>query len=314
MEHFRVGKAVITKITELDMGGVTPDYLFPDVNAEAVRQRAALFADGSFDPATQTLRQSVHTWLVQIEGRTILVDTSVGSDKSRPGAPAFDHLHEPYLERLAQAGVVPDQVDVVLMTHIHLDHVGWNTRHSAGRWIPTFPNATFYFSGIEADYNAAIDAGDDAAASSLRQKAGLGPIEHTPLAGVYTDSVAPIETAKLAHRIDVGNHEAVPGFTYHSFPGHSIDHAVIMLASEGQHALFWGDVLHHPAQVAVEANDWNSVFCEFPEAARASRKKALALAADTGVLVLTTHFPESSAGRVERRGKDYSWTYERGKR
>jgi glyoxylase-like metal-dependent hydrolase (beta-lactamase superfamily II) len=310
MERFRVGNAVITKITELALNGVDPAFLYPGATAASVLEPARALSGGSFDVATQTLRQSVHTWLVQISGRTILIDTATGNDKDRPTMPVLDHLHEPYLERLAAAGIEPEAVDVVLMTHVHADHVGWNTRLHDGRWLPTFPNARYYLSAIEADYAAANDAGDQDRAAALRDAAALGPMHRTPTAGIYTDSVAPIEAAALARRITVDGRELLPGLSYHPMPGHSIDHAAIMLESAGQHALFWGDVLHHPVQVARP--DVNSVFCEFPDAACASRRRALNLAADSGAMVFTTHFAESSAGRVHRDGDSYSWTFETG--
>ena len=310
MTRFIVGDAIVTKISELELDGVPPDALFPDVAPSAVVERARSFSAGSFDADTRTLRQSIHTWLVQLAGRTILIDTASGNDKHRPTMPMLDHLHEPYLDRLAAAGVQPESVDTVLMTHVHADHVGWNTRLHQGRWAPTFPNARYYLSAVEADYNAAVDAGDVATAEALRGAVGgLGPMHHLPAAGVYTDSVAPVAAAGLTQRIAVGT-EVLPGLRYHHLPGHSIDHAGIMLESAGDRALFWGDVLHHPVQ--VEETDWNSVFCEFPQAARVSRRRALDLAADSGALVFTTHFPESSSGRVRREADGYAWTFEAG--
>lgn len=311
MQRFRIGHAIITKVPELDLDGVEPAFLYPDADPEAVTAEARPLSAGSFDPRTSTLRQSIHTWLVQLGGRTILIDTATGNDKERPTMPILDRLQQPFLARLAAAGVMPEQVDTVLMTHIHADHVGWNTRLEGGAWVPTFPNARYYFSGIEADYSAAVDAGDEAAASSLRNTAGLGPMHHLPAAGVYADSVAPIVHAGLTQRVTVDSAEAAPGFSYHSLPGHSIDHAAILLESGGEQALFWGDVLHHPVQ--ARRPEWNSVFCEFPDAAVRSRRDALALAASIGAKVFTTHFAETSAGYVrEEDDGSYRWSFAEG--
>lgn len=311
MRRFRIGDAIVTRISELDLDGVDPAFLFPDADPVTVTMVADALSAGSYDAATKTLRQSIHTWLVQIDGWTVLIDTATGNDKERPTMPVLDHLHTPYLERLAKAGVRPEAVDAVLMTHVHADHVGWNTRLRDGAWVPTFPNARYYLSAIEADYGAAINAADGVAAKALRDAAKLGPMTHTPSAGVYSDSVAPIEAAGLARRIVVDGGEAIPGFSYHALPGHSIDHAAILLESRGERALFWGDVLHHPVQATRP--DWNSVFCEFPEAAAKSRHRALDLAAKTGATVFTTHFAESSAGHVSRRDDGtYAWTFARG--
>ena len=311
MQHFRIGDAIVTKIPELALDGVESAFLYPGADAAAVATEAGSLSAGSYDLEARTLRQSIHTWLVMIGGRTILIDTATGNDKARPTMPVLDHLHEPYLERLAEAGVSPEAVDVVLMTHVHADHVGWNTQLRAGEWVPTFPNASYYLSAVEANYAAVIDAGDNAAATALRHGAGLGMMSRLPAAGVYTDSVAPIEGAGLARRISVDGSEAIPGFSYHALPGHSIDHAAILFESEGERALFWGDVLHHPVQVTQP--EWNSVFCEFPEAAVRSRRQALDLAADTGATVFTTHFAESSAGHVRRKvDGNFSWTFVKG--
>lgn len=100
---------------------------------------------------------ATHAWLVQLSGLNFLVDTATGNDKPLPAAPALDHLHTPFLDHLAAAGVQPEQVDAVLHTHIHADHVGWNTRLRNGKWVPTFPNARHIFSAIEARYGASND-------------------------------------------------------------------------------------------------------------------------------------------------------------
>lgn len=310
MRHFQVGDARVTRISELNLDGVDAAFLYPGVDPEQVRIGARPLSAGSFDPSTGTLRQSIHTWLVEIGGLTVLIDTATGNDKQRPTMPPLDQLNEPYLERLAQAGVQPDDVDAVLMTHVHADHVGWNTRLQDGAWVPTFPHARYLASGVELDYGAAVDADDEAKANALRQVADLGPMSHLPAAGIYTDSVAPVSSVGLIERVNVGEGEVLPGFSYHSLPGHSIDHAAILLNSNGHHALFWGDVLHHPVQVT--ATEWNSVFCEFPDAAVTARRKALAWAADTGATVFTTHFAESSAGRVTRDGDAFVWTFVEG--
>jgi len=311
MARFHIGAAVVTKVPELDLDGVEPAFLYPGADPVTVIQEAEHLSAGSYDPATRTLRQSIHTWLVQIDGRVILIDTATGNDKDRPTMPPLDHLHEPYLERLAAAGIAAHEVDAVLMTHIHADHVGWNTRLNDGAWVPTFPNARYYFSGIEADYNGAIDADDDGTASSLRNSAALGPMDHLPAAGIYTDSIVPVEAAGLAKRIVVDGSEIIPGFSYLRLPGHSIDHAGILLQSGGEQALFWGDVLHHPVQIARP--DWNSVFCEFLEAATLARREALDLAAESGATVFTTHFAESAVGRVYRKSEGhFRWTFVQG--
>jgi glyoxylase-like metal-dependent hydrolase (beta-lactamase superfamily II) len=201
-------------------------------------------------------------------------------------------------------------VDLVLLAHLHVDHVGWNTRKVDGRWVPTFPNAKYVFSGRERAYLAALSAADGSDAA-IRAEAKLDRMAHPPVfgiyEGVYEDSVRPVIDAGLAREIVVDGTEAVEGFSFLPIPGHSIDHACIRLTSRGEQALFWGDVMHHPLQLVRP--DWNSVFCEFPDAARESRRWAMNHAADTNAMVFTTHFAESSAGRISREGDRLAWHF-----
>lgn len=303
---YRVGDATITKIFEIPLDGTDSSFLLPGANADDIARDQRGLGPGSIDPRTGSLRLSIHSWLVRTAGAVILIDTATGNDKERPDAPVLHHLNEPFLERLNAAGVSPEDVNYVLLTHLHADHVGWNTRLIDGRWRPTFPNARYIFSRRERAYADALSAGNGSDAA-IREQANLGPITHPPMPGVYEDSVLPVIEAGLAQEIAVDGTEVVNGFRYLPSPGHSIDHASISLVSGGEQALFWGDVLHHPLQVARP--DWNSVYCEFPEAARRSRRWALAHAAETGALVFTTHFAETSVGRISRDGDGFVWQF-----
>jgi glyoxylase-like metal-dependent hydrolase (beta-lactamase superfamily II) len=310
--QFRVGNATITKIPELLLEVLSPTDLMPHEDPERVRQLTSSLSDDDVDHAKGVLRLSVHSWLVRTPERVILVDTGTGNGKVRPTIPVLNQLNEPFIERLEANGISRTDVTDILVTHIHADHVGWNTQLEQGEWRPTFPKARHYFSNREIDYSAALARGDDAKVASILAGAGLGEPLHPPAPGVYEDSVAPIIEAGLATTIEVEGAEPVPGFRYISTPGHSIDHASIMFEHDGERAFFWGDVLHHPLQLV--ANSWNSGFCEFPNAARSARRKALDLAADTGALIFTTHFPGSSVGRVRRDGDRYVWQAVQGKK
>jgi glyoxylase-like metal-dependent hydrolase (beta-lactamase superfamily II) len=306
-----LGDATIIKIPELALDASDPAFFYPGQdNIPAAVEETRRIWPGSVDPQTGLLRQSIHAWLVRTPTRVILVDTGAGNDKDRPNVPRLNHLNVPFLDRLKAAGVRPEEVDLVLLTHLHVDHVGWNTRKVGGRWVPTFPNARYVFSGRERAYLAALSAADGSEAA-FRAEAKLGPRPDPLVPGiyeeVYEDSVLPVIDAGLAREIVVDGTEAVEGFSFLPNPGHTIDHAGIRFRSRGEQALFWGDVMHHPLQFVRP--DWNSVFCEFPDAARKARRWAMNHAAETNALVFTTHFAESSAGRVSRDGDRLTWHF-----
>ncbi len=302
-DTYQIGSATVTRIDELTLHAFTQDTLYPGSDPEALERHRARFGPGSLDARTGILIQSIHTWLVRTPRHTILVDTATGNDKHRPNVSIFHHLQEPFLDRLAEAGVQPADVDHVLLTHLHADHVGWNTRLDEERWLPTFPNARYVFSRREQAYNEALSNGT----AIPPFDAALGPMVRTPLPGVYDDSVRPVVEAGLAELIEVDGSEVLDGVSFLRTPGHSIDHASIRLVSEGQEALFAGDVMHHPLQVYEPG--LTSCFCEFPEASLASRLWALEQAAERGATVFTTHFAETSAGRVTRTGGRFDWQF-----
>jgi len=304
---YRVGDATITRIDELTLAAFEFDALYPGGDPEALARHSGRLEAGSFASKTGTLIQSIHTWLVTTPHHTILIDTATGNDKVRPDMPVLDRLNEPFLTRLATAGVAPESVDYVLLTHLHADHVGWNTRLASGRWVPTFVNATYIFSGIEQAYGESLADGADPTGAARPDPIRLGPAVRRPADGVYDDSVRPVLEAGLARLVAVDGGEVIEGVSFLPTPGHSIDHASIRLVSRGEEALFGGDVMHHPLQVYEPA--LTSCFCEFPEAAQRSRAAILEEAAERGATVFTTHFAQSSAGRISRRGDRFSWQF-----
>lgn len=273
--HYAVGDIQITQIIE-HVAPLPAATLFPDHQDEF---QGTGIAD--------TIFVSIHSWVVATPRHLMIVDTGIGNGRDRGGNPLFDHLQTPFADRLATAGVDRHAVDTVLMTHLHIDHVGWNTFHDGDRWRPMFPNARYVFSADELEH--------------WRQDPKRQMI--------FNDSIQPILGAGLAQLVDRGATLALgDGMTHIPTPGHSRDHASITAVSAGEYALFGGDIMHHPIQVAHPK--WNSTFCEDKPRAATSRKQALEWCAEHNALYLSSHFAGQSAGRILRTpapGAGYEW-------
>ncbi|WP_072017676.1 MBL fold metallo-hydrolase [Erwinia typographi] len=286
---YRIGRALIRKIPELRLEKVPGSFLYPQWKDEHAQQAAATLPACFFSGDFSSLEQSTHSWLLQIDGINMLIDTASGNGKSRPNNLLFNKLDTPFIQHLRAAGVDPEEIDYIFNSHLHVDHVGWNTVMKNGEWQPTFPNARYIFSQKEYDFYR-----------------NPGNVKQ-PSENVFEDSVEPVVSAGLDIRLTDETNFPLLGFKVHYTPGHSYDHLSLSFTSEGETAFFWGDVLHHPVQVNLP--EWNSIFCEFPEQSLDSRHKALNFAAQTRATVFTTHFPDSSAGCVERNESgEFRWT------
>jgi glyoxylase-like metal-dependent hydrolase (beta-lactamase superfamily II) len=273
---YRVGEATVTKVVEQTFT-FKADKLFSAFQPAAVNEHRSWLAGQHIDAHEENLILSIHTWVLRHGGRTILVDTASGNHKDRPFSALFHQLDTPYLDRLATVGVRPGEVDLVLLTHLHADHVGWNTRLEDGKWIPTFPNARYVFPRVEREFF-------DTPAGNKRRM-------------VFDDSVLPVIEAGLADEIGADGGEYEPGIVFHPTPGHSAGHMSIEVTSSGERAIFSGDVMHHPLQ--VYRPEWSSMFCADAQRATVSRRWVLERAANTGAKVFTPHFAGSSAGVVD---------------
>jgi len=233
---------------------------------------------------SQALLLSVHTWVVRTPRAVILVDTCTGNAKHRPTMPGMHMLDTPYLERLRAAGVAPEDVDFVVCTHLHIDHVGFNTTLSDGRWVPTFPNATYLINQTEFDFwNPTNPANADLAFN----------------AGVFADSVAPCFEAEQV-RLWRGDYDLDGVVHLAEAPGHTPGNAVAWLHSGDAWALFSGDTMHSPLQILEPS--WSSAFDGDGAAAERSRRALLDVCAERDAVVLAAHFPAPHAFRLARRG------------
>ena len=290
IQTWTIGGAAVTRIEE-QVGPndiVAGDFLV-DLVRERFEKHLSWMVPTHYDPARDRLITSCHSWLIRIDGRTILVDTCGGNHKERPWLPRFHQQNRPYLERLKAAGVSPEHVDIVLCTHLHADHVGWNTRLENGRWVPTFPNARYLYSRIEDErWNPAL--GDRRARNPARAR-------------VYDDSVSPIIAAGQAVLIET-EHAIDERLIVRPAPGHTPGQVLLHLRDGEDAAVFCGDVIHHPVQVYEPA--WNNRADEDPAAARATRKRVLAHCADSRALLFPTHFAAPHVVAVARRGDGFA--------
>jgi glyoxylase-like metal-dependent hydrolase (beta-lactamase superfamily II) len=244
-------------------------------------------------PARRDWRAAIQTWVLRSAGCTVLVDTGVGNDRDRPQVPAFDHLRTGFLQRLAEVGVEPADVEVVVNTHIHYDHVGWNTMLVDGRWVPTFPNATYLVPQADFDYFRPENA---AARRPPRTEDERARFEGIRL--VFADSIAPVAEAGQL-RTWTGEHRVDRNLRLEPAPGHTPGSSVAWLET-GEGAVFVGDLVHTPVQLARPEDA-----CAFdldPGRARASRRAVLEAAADTGAVVFPAHFAGPGATTVGRTG------------
>jgi glyoxylase-like metal-dependent hydrolase (beta-lactamase superfamily II) len=277
--HWTIGKVRITKIVELETVGSTR-FILPLASNEEIRKLPWLIPH--FATEEGRLKMSIHSLIVETPSQRIVVDTGLGNDKQGRNVPTWNNRSGPFLETMTGAGFPPDSIDTVLCTHLHVDHVGWNTRLVGGNWVPTFSNARYLFGRTE--YEHWRDHSD------------------TPdRAAVFNDSVKPIVDAGKAEFVASDAHLS-DEITLISTPGHSPGHISILINSNGEQGLLTGDVAHHPCQMAHL--DWSSTVDSDAAQSAATRRQLFSRFADTPTLVIGGHF---SAGHIRRDGDAFSF-------
>jgi glyoxylase-like metal-dependent hydrolase (beta-lactamase superfamily II) len=277
--QWRIGRIGITRIVELETVGSTR-FILPLATPEEIQQLPWLIPH--FATEQGRLKMSIHSLVIEAPGRRILVDTGLGNDKQGRGVPIWNNRNTPFLESLTAAGFPPESIDTVLCTHLHVDHVGWNTRLLGGQWVPTFPNARYLFG--KAEYEYWRDHSD------------------TPeRAAVFDDSVKPIVAAGKAELI-ASDARLTETITMIPTPGHSPGHMSIHIASDGAEGVLTGDVAHHPCQMAHL--DWSSTVDADPLQAAETRRQLFSRFADRPVLLIGGHF---DAGHLKRVGDAYAF-------
>lgn len=274
---WKIGDVEIFQIVELEENELFSTFI-PEAKPERIKKIKWLrphFADRNGN-----LKALVQSFLIKSKGKNILIDTCNGNGKERPNVPTWGNLKTDFLGKFEDVGVKVEDIDVVACTHLHFDHVGWNTKLKNGKWVPTFPNARYLFSKEEYEYwigKPKKEIIDD-----------LNGID---------DSVTPIVEAGLVkfvaddYRID-NNIRFIPT------PGHTPHHISVVIESQGKKAIISGDVVHHPCQIAHQ--DWTTEADTYPDQTVKTRRKFLKSIADTDTLLLGSHFANPVSGKVVR--------------
>ena len=277
MTSWKIGDVKVTKIVELEMAGGTR-FLLPQATREAALQIEWLAPH--FMNEEGRLKMSIHALVIETPTRRMIVDTCLGNDKQGREVPSWNNLSGPFLNDLAEAGFARESFDTVMCTHLHVDHVGWNTMKVDGKWVPTFPNARYLIGRTEFEHWRDQEVQPD-------QKV------------IFRDSVQPVFDAGLVDLVDI-NHQISPEVSFVPTIGHTPGHVSVRISSKGEEALITGDFVHHPCQMAHP--EWAAMVDFDQDASTATRLRMFGALAETQVLVIGTHFAGPTAGHVVRDG------------
>lgn len=293
MKPIQLGRMRVHKVHEMDSPVPLLGQLPGTTSADLRRLMQWYDAPDEItgDPETSLMTYSVHSYVIEVDGQTILVDACCGNDKNR-ALPEVHQLDGPYLANLAAAGFAPEDIDMVMCTHLHFDHVGWNTRLENGKWVPTFPNARYMFGRRDYDYFSRNPDGEE-----IHMEA-------------FQDSILPVMDAGKGILVeeDAALHREIgDGVWLEPAFGHSPGCCTVNAQAGGEAALFWGDVVHHPVQML--RFDLPFAFDMDPAQAARTRLATLQKAADQDTICFPAHFRKTSAGKVRRDGDvfRYEW-------
>lgn len=270
MKPLSIGDVTVSKVIELDRSATPVGFMLPTSTPERIAAQRDWLGPELVDPVTGNHKATIHSFIVRTPWHTVVIDTCVGNDKPRHGVEPWHMRKGTYLQDLAAAGVKPDDVDLVVCTHLHVDHVGWNTRLEGGRWVPTFPRATYIFARDEFEF--------------WKQESLTGREEF----GLIDDSVMPVVEAGKALLV-ASDHVIDDRLQFEPSPGHTPGHVNVRLRTKAGEAVFTGDMMHRPIQVAE--TDWNSRFCSDGALASKTRRAFVEKHADADVTILAAHFP-----------------------
>ncbi len=282
--RWKIGDVEVVRIVEIfEATGVNP-ILFQDCGHERVLRHPWLVPN--YATPEGALKMNFQAFALRAGERRIMVDTCIGNDKHRQAA-IFHHLQTTFLDDLAYAGFPADSIDTVLCTHLHMDHVGWNTRLADGRWMPTFPNARYLFNRKEWDFIHGLVGREGA------------EVDHLP------DSLQPVYEAGLIDFVGT-DHQVTPEVRLEPTPGHTPGHVSVRIESAGKRAVITGDIMHHPVQCAEPELKTN--FCNDHEQAIRTRREFLQRYQNRGAYVIGSHFCHPTGGWIVSDGD--AWRFE----
>ena len=289
MQIKQIGDIRVTRIQEYSAPSHDPKFLLPEMDQQALEENESWMAPNHWIPHMNKLIVTIQLWVVHAGSNIIVVDTGVGNFKNRQDIPRMHMLNNLILEWLEAAGAPPEKVTHVVLTHLHSDHVGWNTRWVDNRWTPTFPNAKYYIP--EQDFRFC--------------EQGKNKEEKIDVFGEsFNDSVMPIVNEGLSVMIRPGM-EIADCLQVEDAAGHSPGQVAFRIRSQGEEAVFSGDIFHSPMQIVMP--EINSGYCIYPDVARNTRYEFLNKAADTGSLILPVHFGDPYCGYIRRNGQGFSF-------
>lgn len=280
-EIWQIGDIKVTRIVEMEVTGGSR-FILPDATREACLDYS--WMQPHFMDASGNLVMSIHALVIEVEDRRIIVDTCVGNDKQR-SIPNWSNLQTNFLGDMEGIGYPAESIDTVLCTHLHVDHVGWNTRLVDGRWVPTFANARYLIGKEEWNY---WDENEDP----------------TSYGSVMDDSVRPVIDAGLVDLVSTA-HVVAPGVRLEPTPGHTPGHVSVCLSSRGSEAVITGDCIHHPCQIT--RTDWCSSADYDKDQGRTTREEFLERFVETDVLIIGTHFATPTAGYIRHYSEGGYW-------
>lgn len=278
--RWQIGDVRVTSIIEMEsnVSCVPENQLVPAATAQGLRRHSWLYPD--FVTENDELRFAIQALVVEAPGKTLIVDTCIGNDKHRHALGMV--LATAFLQDLELAGYSRHGIDTVVCTHLHFDHIGWNTMLEDGRWVPTFPQARYLFGRVELDHWT--NHGD----------------EHDKIH--FGDSVQPILEAGLADLVET-NHRICNEISLVPTPGHTPGHVSVLIESQGERAIITGDMTHHACQIAEP--DWFTPFDSDRAAAAQTRRRVFEDWVEQDMLVIGSHFAAPTVGRIRREGETF---------